>query len=658
MAWTTRTAHLTEDVDLRTAASPVVDLGDALARDPLLAGAKAAALAVARANGLPVLPGVVITTTAAASDALAAWSTLDGPIAVRSSSPVEDQASSSMAGQFTTVLDVVGWDAAVDAIGQVRASAHGEPMAVLLQPMCDAVLGGVLFGLDPVSGETDRIVVEVVAGGPSALVSGRATATRIVLSQRGRVLETSGGTRMSQRQCIALAALARDAARTFGGPQDIEWAIDAKGTLWLLQSRPITAVGITATGPDLGPGPVAETFPDPLSPLELDLWAAPLRAAIIEALRLVGANPRRAIDASPVLVDVGGRLAVDLDLFEGRDRSGLLAKLDPRPGARRFAASWRVGRLRRALPLLAHDVVREVDEAMRAVPRLTDLDADELLALLGRCRLALRSVHGHEILSGVLTTGDGATGIEHALDAVASGRTAGLADAEIVDGAPSALALVPPRIGGAIVLPDVDRRSPHETRALGHREALRLRARWLHELTARAALALGERLAASGCLRDPILVRWLQLGELIAIVRDGAPSPSDLGSRVAATPAPPLPPRFRLAADGSVVAAVGSSSPIGRGAGGGRGVGVVAGPEDAADATVLVVRTLDPRLASLLPRRAGLVAETGSALSHLAIVARELGVPTVVGVANAVERFPPGTRVVVDGVTGTVEVTA
>ena len=69
---------------------------------------------------------------------------------------------------------------------------------------------------------------------------------------------------------------------------------------------------------------------------------------------------------------------------------------------------------------------------------------------------------------------------------------------------------------------------------------------------------------------------------------------------------------------------------------------------------VLVVRTLDPNLAPMLPRLGGLVAETGSILSHLAILARELGVPTVVGVDDAVARFPAGTSVTVDGTTGEV----
>ena len=49
-----------------------------------------------------------------------------------------------------------------------------------------------------------------------------------------------------------------------------------------------------------------------------------------------------------------------------------------------------------------------------------------------------------------------------------------------------------------------------------------------------------------------------------------------------------------------------------------------------------------------------MVSETGSVLSHLAILAREYGVPTVVGVHDAVERFPVGVLLVVDGTTGEV----
>lgn len=72
------------------------------------------------------------------------------------------------------------------------------------------------------------------------------------------------------------------------------------------------------------------------------------------------------------------------------------------------------------------------------------------------------------------------------------------------------------------------------------------------------------------------------------------------------------------------------------------------------DGAVLVVATLDPGLAAYLPRLSGLVAETGSVLSHLAILAREYGVPTVVDLPGATTRFPDGSWIVVDGSTGEV----
>jgi pyruvate,water dikinase len=69
-----------------------------------------------------------------------------------------------------------------------------------------------------------------------------------------------------------------------------------------------------------------------------------------------------------------------------------------------------------------------------------------------------------------------------------------------------------------------------------------------------------------------------------------------------------------------------------------------------------VTRHLEPQLAPILGGLAGLVSETGSALSHLAILAREAGIPTVVGVPDALRRFPPGTRLMIDGHTGEIEV--
>jgi pyruvate,water dikinase len=95
----------------------------------------------------------------------------------------------------------------------------------------------------------------------------------------------------------------------------------------------------------------------------------------------------------------------------------------------------------------------------------------------------------------------------------------------------------------------------------------------------------------------------------------------------------------------------------GQGAGGGQGSGTAWDGVDVPPARpVLVVRSLDPALAPLLPELSGLVAETGSVLSHMAVLAREYRVPTVVGVPDAVHRFPPGTTLTLDGGTGAITV--
>jgi pyruvate,water dikinase len=69
---------------------------------------------------------------------------------------------------------------------------------------------------------------------------------------------------------------------------------------------------------------------------------------------------------------------------------------------------------------------------------------------------------------------------------------------------------------------------------------------------------------------------------------------------------------------------------------------------------ILVAPSTDPGWMPLFLTAAGLVMETGGAMSHGAIVAREYGIPAVVGVAGATERIHTGQSVTVDGTTGTV----
>ena len=120
----------------------------------------------------------------------------------------------------------------------------------------------------------------------------------------------------------------------------------------------------------------------------------------------------------------------------------------------------------------------------------------------------------------------------------------------------------------------------------------------------------------------------------------------------------PLPARFQLSDRGRVVRVhVAPEMGGGTAAGGGIGRGPVTfDADDPPQGSVLVTTTLTPGLGPLLSRLNGIVAETGSVLSHLAILAREAGVATVVGYGRATEDLPEGAVVTVNGETGQVTI--
>jgi pyruvate, water dikinase len=69
---------------------------------------------------------------------------------------------------------------------------------------------------------------------------------------------------------------------------------------------------------------------------------------------------------------------------------------------------------------------------------------------------------------------------------------------------------------------------------------------------------------------------------------------------------------------------------------------------------ILVTKVAGPALSHILPRVAGVVAELGGSTSHLASLARERGIPMVLGVRDATQQIPDGSQVAVDGVAGIV----
>jgi pyruvate, water dikinase len=268
----------------------VLRFPDPRCRDVALSGGKGASLAIMTGEGLAVPPGFVITSAAFAAavdrDALRAriregdlegaraivaaapppreviaqhFVALTGLVAVRSSACAEDSDAASYAGQQETYLNVDGLDAVLRGVvgcwlsffadravfyRREKGSLHDVAMAVVVQQMVDARKSGVLFTLDPVLRRKDRMVAEAAFGLGEQLVSGAVTPDHYVLDRKGVVKRSriAGEQVLDDRECWQLARLGQQLATLHGCPQDIEWAFDAAGTLFVLQSRPVTTV--------------------------------------------------------------------------------------------------------------------------------------------------------------------------------------------------------------------------------------------------------------------------------------------------------------------------------------------------------------------------------------------------------------------------------
>jgi len=271
----------------------IIFLSDA---SPALAdriGNKSASLAELRQAGLDVPEGFCIPvelyrdwrTSGAVSEGtraaiLAAFARLRPPVAVRSSSPAEDRADASFAGQYETILGVRTPGELIDAVVRCWESAsstaatayrieHGTPidadMAVLVQELVPATAAGVLFTMHPVTDRIDQAVVNANYGLGDSVVSGRAEPDTFVLDKAsGTVIEERIGSKkitttqvevgvedlptpvelqvrasLSIVQLRQLAEVAVKLEAHYDQPIDAEWAFEGD-TLRMLQARPIT----------------------------------------------------------------------------------------------------------------------------------------------------------------------------------------------------------------------------------------------------------------------------------------------------------------------------------------------------------------------------------------------------------------------------------
>ena len=211
-------------------------------------------------------------------------------VAVRSSATCEDSDVSSFAGQHETFLNVAGdddvvaktlecWQSLFSAAAlhyrdsEARAGIEAE-MAVAVQKMVDAKVSGVMFTVNPITGDTSQMIIEMAWGLGEAVVGGYVCPDNYIIDKETlRIVERmiapklvefvrdaeSGGTIMrdveEERQNIPcmtddeiaeLAGMGRAIEDYYGKPMDIEWALDAQlpmpDALLALQSRPITTL--------------------------------------------------------------------------------------------------------------------------------------------------------------------------------------------------------------------------------------------------------------------------------------------------------------------------------------------------------------------------------------------------------------------------------
>ncbi|MFG3436281.1 PEP-utilizing enzyme [Nonomuraea sp. NPDC047897] len=184
----------------------------------------------------------------------------------------------------------------------------------------------------------------------------------------------------------------------------------------------------------------------------------------------------------------------------------------------------------------------------------------------------------------------------------------------------------------------------------------------------RSMLAVGEHLVATGVLAEPHDVFFLTFAEARA-----APAGGDLRERVAGRRAAHERetrrrhvPRIMLSDGTEPEAQAAVTADPGALTGSAASAGTVTGPArvvlDPVGAhlepgEILVCPSTDPGWTPLFLTAGGLVMEMGGAMSHGAVVAREYGIPAVVGVADATHRIVTGARITVDGAAGTVTLT-
>jgi phosphoenolpyruvate synthase/pyruvate phosphate dikinase len=258
-------------------------------------GGKGASLGEMIKAGIPVPPGFVVTAEAfkqfynaqlpvdVIEQIYQAFDDLGSErVAVRSSAVAEDSKSASWAGQLESYLNTTRdqlidnirlcWD----SIKSERALSYGAYkgldesqmiVAVVVQKMVESESSGVMFTANPITKNTEEVMIEGGFGLGEMIVQGMITPDNFLLDknsleikskdiqaqetklvyQDGENKEVEVPLEMQEKQAItdeqakALAEIGKKIEAHYGSPQDIEWALE-KGELYIVQSRPITTL--------------------------------------------------------------------------------------------------------------------------------------------------------------------------------------------------------------------------------------------------------------------------------------------------------------------------------------------------------------------------------------------------------------------------------
>ena len=233
------------------------------------------------------IPKAIVEEVLAAYDQVCKKAGKRVPVAVRSSATAEDSRNASFAGQQATFLNVSKNDEIIASVKRCWASTYtsraiyyrlkkGFSMnlfttAVVVQRQIASQKAGVGFSIHPTTGDRDSVVIESVLGQGEELVSGRVTPDTFTINKRTGMIrerriaekkrmkvtnkrgeglaEVAIPRRLRQAQSLKsselleLWSLARKLEAHYNHPQDFEWAVEDDGTLYLLQTRPVTVLG-------------------------------------------------------------------------------------------------------------------------------------------------------------------------------------------------------------------------------------------------------------------------------------------------------------------------------------------------------------------------------------------------------------------------------